>query len=203
MNWKMKKAAVAPVADSPATSRPNWKKNPVSPAIVAAPPKAMANPHAHQASDAIEKFTRIFAIPIPAFLPREKPISRKAKPACMKKTSTVATSTHVVLSSSIALGTASLRLRGSSWAKAAAGAVNRAPSATAPAPARRVGLIGVPPRGSACSREDRRAGPPGHWTRVEDRPGRFRHSVEGGWPGCESAGPTFVRADKVERAGGG
>ena len=32
---------------------------------------------------------------MPAFLPREKPISRKAKPACMKNTRTVATITQV------------------------------------------------------------------------------------------------------------
>ena len=37
---------------------------------------------------AIEKFVRIFATTVPAFLPREKPISRNAKPACMNITST-------------------------------------------------------------------------------------------------------------------
>jgi hypothetical protein len=36
---------------------------------------------------------------MPAFLPREKPISRSAKPACMKKTSAVPTSTHVTFTS--------------------------------------------------------------------------------------------------------
>ena len=35
---------------------------------------------------------------MPAFLPREKPISRKAKPACMKNTRTVATITQVMSS---------------------------------------------------------------------------------------------------------
>ena len=35
---------------------------------------------------AIEKFVRIFATTVPAFLPREKPISRNAKPACMNMT---------------------------------------------------------------------------------------------------------------------
>src|SRR4051794_27724365 len=46
---------------------------------------------------AIEKFVRIFAITVPAFFPREKPISRNAKPACMNITRQPATITHVEL----------------------------------------------------------------------------------------------------------
>src|SRR3954470_5394194 len=46
---------------------------------------------------AIEKFARIFAITVPAFLPREKPISRNAKPACMNMTRQPATITQVEL----------------------------------------------------------------------------------------------------------
>ena len=95
MNWKMKKEAVSPLAAAPSSSRPNWKRNPVSPASQPPPPKAIANPNAHQTIEATEKLTRILAMPMPAFLPREKPISRNAKPACMKNTSTVPTSTHV------------------------------------------------------------------------------------------------------------
>src|SRR5215208_5503357 len=45
----------------------------------------------------IEKLVRIFATTVPAFLPREKPISRKAKPACMNITRQPAMSTHIVL----------------------------------------------------------------------------------------------------------
>src|SRR5215210_7711868 len=48
---------------------------------------------------AIEKLVRILATPAPAFFAREKPISRKAKPACMNMTRMPATITHVVLSS--------------------------------------------------------------------------------------------------------
>ena len=40
---------------------------------------------------------RIFATTLPAFLPREKPISRNAKPACMKMTSSAATTTQIEL----------------------------------------------------------------------------------------------------------
>src|SRR3954470_8890544 len=46
---------------------------------------------------AIEKFARIFAITVPAFFPREKPISRNAKPACMNITRQPATITQVEL----------------------------------------------------------------------------------------------------------
>src|SRR4051812_28166440 len=46
---------------------------------------------------AIEKFARIFAMIVPAFLPREKPTSRKAKPACMNMTRQPATITQVEL----------------------------------------------------------------------------------------------------------
>src|SRR5437764_13419479 len=46
---------------------------------------------------AIEKFARIFAITVPAFFPREKPISRNAKPACMNITRHPATITQVEL----------------------------------------------------------------------------------------------------------
>src|SRR3954454_2920373 len=46
---------------------------------------------------AIEKFVRTFAMTVPAFLAREKPISRKANPACMNMTSTPATITHIEL----------------------------------------------------------------------------------------------------------
>ena len=48
-------------------------------------------------SAAIEKLVRIFATTVPAFFAREKPISRKAKPACMKITSRAATITQIEL----------------------------------------------------------------------------------------------------------
>ena len=44
----------------------------------------------------IEKLVRILAITVPAFFWREKPISRKAKPACMNMTRTPATMTQSV-----------------------------------------------------------------------------------------------------------
>ena len=60
-------------------------------------PNAKAKPTAQKQIAAIEKLTRIFAITVPAFLPREKPISRKAKPACMNITRMPATSTQTEL----------------------------------------------------------------------------------------------------------
>src|SRR6476469_5254281 len=44
----------------------------------------------------MERFVRILATMVPAFLAREKPISRKAKPACMKKTRRAARTTQTV-----------------------------------------------------------------------------------------------------------
>src|SRR5919106_3312807 len=111
-NWNRKNAAEAP-PNEPSTSEPalisepNFTKKPESPKISAAPPNASAKPHAHQASVAIEKLTRIFATPEPTFLPREKPISRNRNPACMKITSTAATMIQVEFSSLTSAGIAS------------------------------------------------------------------------------------------------
>ena len=54
---------------------------------------------------AIDRLTRIFAIPVPTFLPREKPISSSAKPACMNSTRTAATITHIVLMGTVSPST--------------------------------------------------------------------------------------------------
>ena len=127
MNWKTMNAVVEPLI-SPSTRPPLMlppieKKNPESPRILPAPPKASAKPTAHHAIEAIEKLARIFAMPVPAFFPREKPISRNAKPACMNITSTVATSTHVRFSSST-----TCEMGGSSCAMAAPGSKSKAVS---------------------------------------------------------------------------
>src|SRR5919197_6277341 len=79
---------------------PRWvKKNPPSwpTKLPSGPPKAKANPQIHQPIAAIEKLVRIFATTVPAFLARENPISKKAKPACMNITSEPATITQMVL----------------------------------------------------------------------------------------------------------
>jgi hypothetical protein len=73
-----------------------WRKNPVSP-MISPGPNANANPHAYQASAAIEKLIRILATTVPAFFARENPISRKAKPACMNITRQPATITQTEL----------------------------------------------------------------------------------------------------------
>src|SRR5918998_5541068 len=100
MNWNSMKAAVEPPT-VPATRpvemfSPKLKKRASSPISQPAPPKAIPNPTAHQAIVAIEKFARIFTTPWPTFWPSEKPISSRAKPACMNMTRTVATITQVV-----------------------------------------------------------------------------------------------------------
>ena len=106
-----------------AASCPTLRKKPCVPAIAPAPPNASANPHAQYAIEAIEKLSRIFATPAPAFFMREKPISSSAKPACMNITSTPATITQVVLT----LDTVSDRV-GPAAAEAAPGTANAAAS---------------------------------------------------------------------------
>src|SRR3954465_12750621 len=71
----------------------SFRKNPCGPRIFP-DPKGKAKPTAQYMSAAIEKFVRIFATTVPAFLPREKPISKNAKPACMNMTRQAATITH-------------------------------------------------------------------------------------------------------------
>src|SRR3954451_9586580 len=71
---------------------------------------AIAKPQAHQNRAAIEKLVRIFATTVPAFLPRENPISRNAKPACMNITRQPAMITHIVLIPTDGSGLAALVL---------------------------------------------------------------------------------------------
>src|SRR5215216_302678 len=95
---------------------------------------------------AIEKFVRIFAITVPAFFAREKPISRNAKPACMNITRTPATITHIELipteSGMPFLPTASIRSADAALGRASAA---RAATATAGATLRARFVISVAP----------------------------------------------------------
>ena len=108
------------------------KKNPPSCPITlpSGPPNANANPTAHQPSAAIEKLVRILAMIVPAFLPREKPISRNAKPACMNITRQAAKITHIVLTPTdgSSLPLAAL-IRSTESARAALGTSNSTASA--------------------------------------------------------------------------
>src|SRR3954451_21554559 len=97
---------------------------------------------------AIEKFVRIFATTVPAFLPREKPISRNAKPACMNITSTPATITHSVLIATVC-GSAPFSNAFSVSAEAAPGSASSRAIAVRPAVAPRATRIPLcisPPR---------------------------------------------------------
>ena len=112
------------------------------------PPKAKAKPTAQYRIAAIEKFVRILATTVPAFLPREKPISRKAKPACMNMTKQPATITQSELmptESGSPLPAAS-----NVSAMAAAGSTSRAnrPNRTA----RVIGVRRMDPPGSSAPR---------------------------------------------------
>ena len=102
-NWKNHRVSSVTVPSATLTSAKfelasaPARKNPDVPMISLPLPKAKAKPTAQKQIAAIEKLTRIFAITVPAFLPREKPISRKAKPACMNITRMPATSTQTEL----------------------------------------------------------------------------------------------------------
>src|SRR3954470_552936 len=143
---------------------------------------------------AIEKFARIFAITVPAFLPREKPISRNAKPACMNMTSTPATITQVELMPMLS----GMLFASQVSARAVPGSAITARAATAPmpsghllratAPSVRL-FIGVfPPvearllaHGDQRPRHGRRGPFQDLWTCVEDFARGVRPEVETPW----------------------
>src|SRR4051812_45373770 len=129
----------------------------------------------------IEKLTRIFATTVPAFLPREKPISRKAKPACMNMTRMPATSTQTELSPT-SIGSLPLFAR-SSVLPSASAAPGTASSASSPAPkpaAQRVLRI-RPPLSNSIVEEDRGGAISRHCPRVEDSIGAVVPTVERGF----------------------
>src|SRR3954447_727652 len=129
-------------------------------------PKASAKPIAQYISAAIEKLVRILATTVPAFFCREKPISRNAKPACMKITSRAATTTQIELIATLSGGTPLLRARGVS-APAAVGTRMRA---SAPPRSALPSLLVViaPPRRIGIAEEHRPDVGRGHCPRVED-----------------------------------
>src|SRR5919204_272257 len=64
-------------------------------------PKPNANPTAQKTTAQMEKFITTLATTVPTFFCREKPISRKANPACMNMTRIAATTTHTVSSATV------------------------------------------------------------------------------------------------------
>src|SRR4051794_34917909 len=135
------------------------------------PPKAKAKPTAQYMSPAIEKLVTILAITVPAFLPREKPISRNAKPACMNITRMPATSTHTELSATEDGNTPSTAsCRSDPAASADAGTANVA-SNPAPTPVAQRVLRIDPPLSNSIAEESRRTHLPLLCPSVEDSPG--------------------------------
>jgi len=61
-----------------------------------AAPKAKANPTSQYTMELMLRLTMTLATTVPTFFMRVKPTSSMAKPACMKSTSTAATTTHTV-----------------------------------------------------------------------------------------------------------
>src|SRR5436190_1251215 len=104
---------------------------------------------------AIEKFVRIFATTVPAFFPRENPISRNAKPACMNITRQAATTTQIELMPTLS-GRTPLLAASKVSAIAAAGAISEA---TKPSPrARTTDERLIDPPESSATRSLGRAG---------------------------------------------
>jgi hypothetical protein len=80
---------------------------------------------------AIERLVRIFATPVPAFFPRENPISSIAKPACISRTKMAAMTTHIVLIGTVSPSLPSIACaRSSAVANALAGRTSSAANAT-------------------------------------------------------------------------
>src|SRR3954447_14877346 len=126
----------------------------------------------------IAKLTRIFATIVPAFLPREKPISRNAKPACMNITRMPATSTQTELMATSAGNLPAVTLSSVPLsAKAAAGTASAATKPVTKPAAQRVQRI-RPPLSNSIEAESASEPPDHHCPRVEDSPAALLPAVE-------------------------
>src|SRR3954466_765706 len=174
-----------------AGSPKSFRKNPSCPMNFPAP-KAKAKPTAQYMIAAIEKFVRIFATTVPEFLPREKPISSRAKPACMNITKQPATITQIELMPTES-GRAPLPAASKVSASAPAGSSSEAtsPRPSARGTVRRV----IDPPGRDCHPQS--ADPPvgGHSPGVERSPATFLHVVEGAHREGEPNAPMFRQVD--------
>src|SRR3954451_3520076 len=106
--------------------------------------------------DATERLARILGTTVPAFFMREKPTSSSRKPACMKSTSTAATTTQTVSTAevtSLSVVTASMKAvsararapsfaRGTGFARAALYGGRNASAAAEPVVDEQLKLLG-------------------------------------------------------------
>src|SRR3954463_714112 len=129
---------------------------------------------------AIEKFVRILATTVPAFLPREKPISKNAKPACMNMTKQPATMTHIELMPTD--WGRPLASKVSANAAAGRASASRPPRAAARASVERF-IVCRPPRVMGAGGRIGAGGPAIISPVSKDRPAFFRHLVEAACPG--------------------
>src|SRR3954469_10393066 len=134
------------------------------------PPKANAKPTAQYMIPAIEKLVTIFAMTVPAFLPRENPISRNAKPACMNITRHPATMTHIELMPTESGSPLPAALNVSANAAAGASSTSAALSASARAANER---LSMDPPWSSGPVSLRPGGPNGIRPRSKDRRRHF------------------------------
>src|SRR5659263_320218 len=90
-----------PLMESDAKTSFTWSgatlmNQPLEPAKPEPVPKAIAKPTAQKTKAEMARLTRFFQAMWPAFLVRQKPASRVANPACMKKTRNAASITQTV-----------------------------------------------------------------------------------------------------------
>src|SRR3954447_10732639 len=167
----------------------SFRKNPSWPMIFP-DPKAKAKPTAQYMIAAIEKFVRIFATTVPAFLPREKPISRKAKPACMNMTTIAATITQIELMPTVS---GSLPLPAASKVSASADAGNASAMSRPSGSARLKGVLLVGEVHWSVGPPVQRVFVPVSKIRQAVFATRSRLSTAG-----ETSGPAFGQRDRVE-----
>src|SRR3954468_16620100 len=128
--------------------------------------------------DAMERFVRILATTVPAFLARENPISRNAKPACMKNTSRAANTTQTVL-----IAAWLLRVPGCGVALATAGSASSSTPAKGSARLYMAGML-----------DARRAGV---FVHVDEDRGESSSQLSTSPPPVQAAQDEVVRMDNV------
>src|SRR4051812_12047306 len=148
---------------------------------------------------AMEKFVRIFATTVPAFFAREKPISRKAKPACMNMTRQPATATQIEL-----MPTES-GIFGAAWNRSALATDGKASTATSPSMSPAANLLRVTACVLRVGRRDARSlrrRPPGRlWTTGQGSLGISLPAVDAPATGVNHPRGHFVHADNRGRQG--
>src|SRR5450759_2337146 len=127
--------AVEAASDGKFMVEPGWNDGakPVTPMMLLtnplAAPNAKAKPTSQYMTELMLRFTMTLATTVPTFFMRVKPTSSMAKPACMNRTSSAATTTHTVSAATpaawVAVLSATCAVSGTVASAAAAAAASR------------------------------------------------------------------------------